>query len=281
MIAQKVPAASTAAARAHAGSSLLRVEHLTVHMGGGAVVRDVDLEVFSGEVVGLVGPNGAGKSTLMRAVTGMRASAGAVTVLGKPLASYRRNALFRDVAVVQQLPEAPPTLTVGELVLLGRYPHLGLLRREGPRDREIAREAMVRAGCDAFEDRALGSLSGGERRRAFIARALAQEPRLLLLDEPTANLDADAQAHILEVLRTLARSGVGVLVVLHDLTYAAAYCDRLVLMHHGEVIAAGRPDEVVTPAVLERAYGPRVRVLTHPETGVPLVVPAVGGYPAA
>jgi len=281
VIVQKVPAASTAAARAHAGSSLLRVEHLTVHMGGGAVVRDVDLEVFSGEVVGLVGPNGAGKSTLMRAVTGMRASAGAVTVLGKPLASYRRNALFRDVAVVQQLPEAPPTLTVGELVLLGRYPHLGLLRREGPRDREIAREAMVRAGCDAFEDRALGSLSGGERRRAFIARALAQEPRLLLLDEPTANLDADAQAHILEVLRTLARSGVGVLVVLHDLTYAAAYCDRLVLMHHGEVIAAGRPDEVVTPAVLERAYGPRVRVLTHPETGVPLVVPAVGGYPAA
>lgn len=258
-----------------AATTLLRVEGLRVTIAGTAIVRDAQLEVGAGEVVGLVGPNGAGKSTLLRAATGLRGADGRIELFGRGLESYRRSELFRDVAVVQQLPDAPAAMTVRELVLLGRFPHLGLLRREGERDHAIARAAMVRAGCEVFADRELGTLSGGERRRAFIARALAQEPRLLLLDEPTANLDADAQAHILELLRALAAAGVGVLVVLHDLTFAAAYCDRLVLMHRGEVVAAGLPRDVVTQDHLEQAYGPRVRVVAHPESGAPLVVPAV------
>lgn len=258
-----------------ADAPLLAIRGAAVTVGGKRLLVDVDLDVHAGEVVALVGPNGAGKSTLLRAATGIRAAEGEITLLGRPLDTYRGGELFRYVAVVQQLPDAPDTMTVGELVLLGRHPHLGLLRRESERDRELARDAMQRAGCSEFSARALGTLSGGERRRAFIARALAQEPRLLLLDEPTANLDADAQAQVLTLLRALATSGVGVLVVLHDLTFAAAYADRMVLMHRGKIVASGRPTEVVTEEHVARVYGPHVRVLAHPETGEPLVVPAL------
>ncbi|MCK9487387.1 MAG: ABC transporter ATP-binding protein [Dehalococcoidia bacterium] len=254
---------------------MLSVRGLSVTVEGRRLLDGVDVEVAAGEVVGLVGPNGAGKSTLLRAATGVRAAQGEVALAGRPLASYRNGSLFRTVAVVQQMPEAPDAMTVQELVLLGRHPHLGLLRREGPRDHAIALASMQRVGCEAFAQRMLGTLSGGERRRAFIARALAQQPRLLLLDEPTSGLDADAQAQILALLRALAAEGVAVLVVVHDLTFAAAYCDRLVLMQQGRVVASGAPAQVVTQEHVRAVYGPHVRVIPHPESGAPLVVPAV------
>lgn len=254
---------------------LLDVRGVRVTIDGNTLVEDVDLTVEAGEVVGLVGPNGAGKSTLLRAATGVRASGGTVHFDGQPLADIPRAELYRHVAVVQQLPEAPLSMTVEDLVMLGRYPHLGLFRRESARDHEIVRAAMVRTGCAAFAGRHLGTLSGGERRRAFIARALAQEPRLLLLDEPTANLDADAQAQILELLRDLAGGGVGVLVVLHDLTFAAAYCDRLLLMHRGRLVASGAPEVVLAPEHVAAVYGSHVRVLPHPDTGMPVIVPSM------
>jgi len=254
---------------------LLEVRDISVTIDGNTLVEDVDLTVEAGEVVGLVGPNGAGKSTLLRAATGVRASGGTVHIEGQPLAGIPRAELYRNVAVVQQLPEAPLSMTVEDLVMLGRYPHLGLFRRESASDHEIVRAAMVRTGCATFAERHLGTLSGGERRRAFIARALAQEPRLLLLDEPTANLDADAQAQILELLRDLASGGVGVLVVLHDLTFAAAYCDRLLLMHRGRLVASGAPEAVLAPEHVTAVYGSHVRVLPHPDTGMPVIVPAM------
>ena len=254
---------------------LLDVRGITVTIDGKTLVDDVDVTVEAGEVVGLVGPNGAGKSTLLRAATGVRASSGTAYLEGRALADVPRAELYRMLAVVQQLPEAPLSMTVADLVMLGRFPHLGLFRRESERDHEIVRGAMARTGCAAFADRMLGTLSGGERRRAFIARALAQEPRLLLLDEPTANLDADAQAQILELLRDLAMTGVGVLVVMHDLTFAAAYCDRLLLMHRGRLVASGAPQEVLAPAHVAAVYGAHVRVLPHPDTGMPVIVPAI------
>ena len=256
--------------------TLLEAHDVAVELGGAAILSGVDVEVQSGEVVGLVGPNGAGKSTLLRAVTGaLPVSRGSVSLAGRSLRSRDRREVAREVAVVQQLPEAPPTMRVRELVLLGRYPHLGLLGRESASDYRVAEEAMERAGCLAFAGRELGTLSGGERRRAFIARALAQAPRLLLLDEPTANLDAEAQAEVFELLRQLAADGVGVLIVVHDLTLAAAYCDRLVLLHRGRVVASGPPREVINGENVRSAYGPHVSVVPHPATGAPIVVPAV------
>ncbi len=265
----------TNATRSRLGTPLLEVHGLVVELGGAAILRGVDIEVAAGEVVGLVGPNGAGKSTLLRAVSGvLRFAAGSVALDGEPIDGRSRGELARSLAVVQQLPEAPDTMQVADLVLLGRYPHLGLLGRESGADYLAADRAMSRAGCLELATRPLETLSGGERRRAFIARALAQETPLLLLDEPTANLDASAQAEVMGVLRELAGGGAGVLVVVHDLTLAAAFCDRLVLLHLGEVVAEGGPAEVITSELVRRTYGPHVAVIEDPRNGAPVVVPS-------
>ena len=258
-------------------TTLLEVRELRVHVAGRDLVRDVSMHVAAGELVGVIGPNGAGKTTLLRAITGFcRHTHGSVDFEGAPLDVLRSRDRAQAVAVVEQLPEAPGTMRVRELVMLGRFPHLGLLGRETSRDLAIAEEAMTRAGCDALADRLLGTLSGGERRRAFIARALAQQTRLLLLDEPTAGLDASAQGEVFEVIRAQADGGTGVMVVIHDLSLAAAWCDRLVLMHEGAVVATGTPREVVTAEHLAQVYGQYVTVIAHPETGLPLVVPSGG-----
>jgi len=257
-----------------AAAPLLDVSGIKVSISGRVLVSDVALTVDRGEVVGLVGPNGAGKSTLLRAISGVQPSSGSIAIEGRPAAELDRREFARRVAVVQQLPEAPASMLVGDLVLLGRHPHLGWFEHESARDHQIARVAMTRAGCLEFADRELGTLSGGERRRAFIARGLAQEPALMLLDEPTANLDAGAQAEVCALLRELAADGVGVLVVLHDLTLAAAYCDRVVLLADGRVLDSGEPSEVITAEQVARMYGGGVAVIRHPDHGRPIVVPA-------
>lgn len=253
---------------------LLHAKGITVRIDARKIVHDVSIDVRAGEIVGLVGPNGAGKSTLLRALAGGPVGAGHVELRGAALATLGRRERARLLAVVEQLPEAPGTMTVAELASLGRFPHLGLLRQPSSHDRTVVDEALSRSGCADLANRPLGTLSGGERRRAFIARALAQEACLLLLDEPSANLDAEAQATLFELLRDLASEGAGILIVVHDLTNAAASCDRLVLMHQGQVLASGAPRDVVTPEHVLAAYGPHVLVLLHPTTGVPIVIPA-------
>ncbi|MYA20377.1 MAG: ABC transporter ATP-binding protein [Chloroflexi bacterium] len=264
---------------AEAPAPLLEARDVAVEIDGNSVLDGVSLDVRAGEIVGLVGPNGAGKSTLLRAVTGLAAlRGGEIRVGGDGLEALARRELARRVAVVQQLPEAPATLRVRQLALLGRHPHLGLLSRESARDHAIAEDALREAGCLELAGRELGTLSGGERRRAFIARALAQQAPLLLLDEPTANLDAGAQHEVLELVADLARRGSGVVLVVHDLTLAIAYCDRLVLLDRGVVVASGPPEDVITPEIVGRLYGDAVTVVAHPLTGAPLVLPSrLGG----
>ena len=256
------------------GEPLLEAGDVRVELGGRPVLGGVDIRVQAGEVVGLVGPNGAGKSTFLRIVTRIVApSGGEIRVRGDAIEELSRRELAKRVAVVQQLPEAPATLRVRDLVLLGRHPHLRLLSRESHRDLAIVEQALRGVGCLELADRELGTLSGGERRRAFIARALAQQAPLLLLDEPTANLDLAAQHEVLELIAELAAGGAGVLLVIHDLTLAAAYCDRVVLLDRGRVVAAGPPSEVVTAEVVRSVYGDAVSVVSHPRTGAPLIVP--------
>lgn len=239
------------------------------------VLRDVSFGIAPGEFVGLAGPNGAGKSTLIRLLSGVRKpSAGEIRIEGKPLARLGRIGLARRVAVVPQLPVLPPAFTALELVQLGRTPHLRLLQREGPRDRAIVEAALAATDATALAHRRLGELSGGERQRVVIARALAQEPRLLLLDEPTAHLDLAHQVATLDLTRRLARErGLAVLAVFHDLSLAAQYCDRLILLAAGTILADGPPAQVLSSAVLQQAYGVDVLIVPHPRTGRPLVVP--------
>ena len=279
-MAATAPAArQTRPPAARATAALLEARDIAVAIDGNAVLDGVSLDVRAGEIVGLVGPNGAGKSTLLRAATGLvPLRGGEIRVGGDGLDGLARRELARRVAVVQQLPEAPASLRVRQLALLGRHPHLRLMARESSRDLAIAEDALRQAGCHELAGRELGTLSGGERRRAFIARALAQQAPLLLLDEPTANLDAGAQHEVLELVADLARSGTGVLLVVHDLTLAIAYCDRLVLLNRGRVAAAGAPADVITSELVGRLYGPSVTVVPHPLTGAPLVLPSrLGG----
>jgi iron complex transport system ATP-binding protein len=242
-------------------------------------LRDASLSLKGGEVVGLVGPNGSGKTTLIRVVTGVvRPMAGDVTIGGRDIRHMRQVELARQIAVVPQEPALPPAFTALACVLMGRTPHLRLLQNEGASDLEAARRAMIATDTWEFADRLLGELSGGERQRVVVARALAQETPILLLDEPTAHLDLGHQASVLDLMRRFARDeGKAVLAVVHDLTLAARYCDRLVMFRNGSVVAMATPTEVLTAARLRDVYGVKVDVFPHPVTGRPVVAPGGEG----
>lgn len=254
-------------------AAVLAFEDVRVELGGREILRDVTLALRQGEVLGLAGPNGAGKTTLLRVASNvLRPRAGSVRVDGRPLESLSRRALARQLAVVPQNTQVAFPFTVAEVVLMGRSPHLGAWSFETPADRELAREAMARVGVEALADRSILELSGGERQLVLIARALAQSPRGLLLDEPTSHLDLHHRIRVAERVREFARSGRSALVVSHDLVLAASGCDRLALLAQGRVLALGEPAAVLTPENLRRAYGIEADVLPGPD-GAPLVVP--------
>jgi len=239
-------------------------------------LRGVSLAVAPGEVLGLVGPNGSGKTTLIRAVMGaIKPVAGEVRVLGADVAALSQRERALRAAVVPQEPQLPGAFTALEIVLMGRTPHLRLLQSEGAADLAAVELAMRATKTWDFADRPIGELSGGERQRVVVARALAQETPLLLLDEPTAHLDLGHQAAVLELVRHTCREGRrGVLAVVHDLTMAARYCDRLALLAAGAVAACGPPEDVLHAGILSRIYGAPVDVFPHPRTGRPVVAPS-------
>lgn len=245
---------------------MIRWEGVEVAYGGRRVVGPVSLTVGDGEWVGLVGPNGSGKSSLLKAALGLVETVGAVR-MGN---GHRRPGL--DIAWMPQRPTMPDAMGVADYVMLGRSPHIGYLGSDGRRDREAVATALRHLGMDELARRPLGTLSGGEAQRAVLARALAQEAPILLLDEPTASLDIGHAMEVLEVIDRL-RSSVGVTVVtaIHDLTLAGRYCSRLVLMAEGVVVADGHPREVLTEKGLRPHYGETIRVVADPDG--PLVVP--------
>ena len=246
--------------------SAIGLDRVTVTLGGRPVVRDVEAVVERGEWVALIGPNGAGKTTLLRAIAGLVRHEGEVSLLGRAAASLDRRERARAVAVVPQAPETPPWLTVAEYVLMGRTPHLGPLARESADDRDVAARALELLELEALAERPLGTLSGGERQRAVVARAIAQEASIVLLDEPTAALDIGHQQHALELLDGLrAHEGLTLVAAMHDLTLAAQYADRVLLLADGRIVAEGAPAEVLTEEALAEHYGASVRVLTVDE----------------
>ena len=241
---------------------MIDVRSLTVELGGRAVVDAVDVAVADGEWLALIGPNGAGKTTLLRAIARLVAFAGEIAVGGRPVGELSRAELSRMLALVPQEPSIPPWMTVAEYVLLGRTPHLGPLAKEGARDRDAAARALARLDLLPFAERRLGTLSGGEKQRVVVARALAQEARIVLLDEPTAALDIGHQQQALELLDGLrAESGLTLVAAMHDLTLAAQYADRMVLLDAGRVVADGAPVDVLTEAAIAQHYGAAIDVV--------------------
>jgi iron complex transport system ATP-binding protein len=259
-----------------AGSATLQAQAVTFSFNGTPVLDRVDLCLEPGRTLGVIGPNGAGKSTLVRLLSRLLVPAGgAIQLNGQDLARWSAADLARMLAVVPQDPELPPAFSAWEMVLVGRTPYLGWMGRESERDRDIVRRAMEDTGVWPLARRLISQLSGGERQRVVVARALAQEPRVLLLDEPTAHLDINHQVEVLSLVAGLVKArALAALAIFHDLNLAAQYCDELVLLDRGRVAARGAVDQVLTPPLLQRVYGAEVIVAPHPQNGLPVVFPA-------
>jgi iron complex transport system ATP-binding protein len=250
--------------------SALACEDVSVELGGNRVVDAVSVEIGRGEWVSLIGPNGAGKSTLLRAMAGLVPFEGSVSLDGVDVKALGRREVARRLAFVPQSPLLPPEMRVREYVMLGRTPYIGTFRAESQRDLEAADRAIERLDLNALAGRPLRTLSGGEQQRVVLARALAQEAPLLLLDEPTTSLDIGRQQQVLELVAMLRDGELTVVTAMHELTLATQYGERMLLLSGGRLVAAGAPAEIATEALIARHYGADVRVVS--EGGVPIGV---------
>ncbi len=253
----------------------LVAERLSIAYGRTTIVEMLDLPIPARSFTALLGPNGSGKSTILRALAGLLAPRqGAVLLDGRSIAQLPVKEMARRIGMLAQGPGAPEGLTVIDLVRQGRYPHRPLFARWSSRDDEACEEALTLTGMEAFRDHPLEHLSGGQRQRAWIAMTLAQETDIILLDEPTTFLDLAHQIEVMELIASLVEErGKSVVAVLHDLNQTARYADHMVLLKAGAIVAAGRPDEVMTAATIEDVFGVASEVVADPVTGSPLCVP--------
>jgi iron complex transport system ATP-binding protein len=261
-----------------------RVEEVSFRYGPEAstpwVLEGLNFEVVAGEILGIIGPNGSGKTSLLKLLAKLlRPQFGRIDLLGAEINSLSQVAVARQVATVSQDNPAVFPFTIAEVVLMGRFPRrtsdrwsFGSFGWEGPEDVKIAEEAMLEMDVAHLAARSICEVSGGERQRAIIARALAQQPLVLLLDEPTAFLDLNHQVDICRILRRLNQErGLTVVLVSHDLNLASQYCNRLLMLSEGRISRIGSPDEVIRPEILEAVYRCEVLVDRHPITGLPRV----------
>ncbi|WP_110649133.1 ABC transporter ATP-binding protein [Salinicola peritrichatus] len=237
-----------------------------------SVIDALDLQLPAGQVTAIVGPNGCGKSTLLASLARLHApDAGAVLLDGRDIQRLPAREVARRLALLPQDTQAPEGLTVAELIRFGRQPHQGLLRQWSAEDRRVVEEALTAADLHALADRPLEAMSGGQRQRAWIAMAIAQQTPLLLLDEPTSALDLGHQLEVFELIRELAASGKTLAMVVHDLVSACRFADYLVAMLEGRIVAAGKPSEVVTAELVRELYGVECTLIQDPATGSPIL----------
>jgi iron complex transport system ATP-binding protein len=250
----------------------LRLRNVGCELGGRKVLDGLDLDVSAGEWVAVIGPNGAGKTTVLRAVAGLQRHTGAIQVGGRDLHAITHAERARVIALVPQDPVIPAGTTVLDYILLGRTPHLGRRLALGAGDLRVGEAILQRLDLETLSGRFLTELSGGERQRVVIGRALAQQPTVLLLDEPTSSLDLGHQQEVLELVNDLrSERDLTVVMTMHDLSLAGQFADRLALLADGVVAASGAPVDVLDPAVLRHHYGAEVAVLKGPSG--PVVVP--------
>ena len=254
--------------------SIISISGLTVDLGNQRILEDVDLDIDAGEWINIIGPNGAGKTTMLRSLLGTVEHTGIIELDGtqptKPIERARR------LAYVPQSPVIPGGMLVGDYVLLGRTPHRGVFGRDSDTDCSIAMDVLTRLDLGAFTMREVGSLSGGERQRVVLARALAQQADIVLLDEPTTALDLGHQQDVLDLVESLRRDrGLTVVATLHDLTLAARYGDRIAVLSGGRIVETGPPSVVLTAATIAEHFGATVRIIDDPDG--PVIVPTTGG----
>lgn len=257
---------------------MIELKDVSLGYDSKAVLSNISLKVISGKILGIVGPNGSGKSTLIKGISRLvNLFSGRILVSGRDIRNIRREELACLIATVPQNPILPEAFTAFEVVLMGRTPHLGLLRYEGEKDVTVAWEAMNATKTQFLAERRIGELSGGERQRLIIARALTQQPKVLLLDEPTANLDIRHQIEALDLVRSLCfERGLIVVTALHDLNLAAQYCDWLVMLNEGQIYTEGIPQDVLTVDNIKKTYGAGVCVYPHPINKLPTTLITAG-----
>jgi len=251
----------------------LEIKNVNFSYFNGKVLDNISLKVNAGERIGLLGPNGSGKSTLLKLASGILKPKNGDIILGElNLKRLNRKMIARHIAVVPQQVNIPFAFSVEEVVALGRTPFLNPLTEESAADKKIMDEAMAMAGVVNTRNRKFDELSGGERQKVVIAMALAQQPELLLLDEPTVHLDINHQVQVLETVRNLnINNGITIIAAMHDLNLAAAYFNRLILLNQGKIVSDGEPAAVLTSDNIDRVYGTRVRIEVNPLTRVPRV----------
>lgn len=249
----------------------LCLEHVSFHYHTGFALEDISMEIPGKSFLALIGPNGSGKTTLLRLMTKLiQPDSGEILLNGKPVSEFGPREFARQIAVIssEQFFEFP--FSVAEVVAMGRYPHLGRFQKMSSQDWQIVEEALQMTQTGHLKERSVSQLSSGERQRVLVARAIAQDPSILILDEPNAHLDINHQIAIFRLLQSLNQNHkMTIVVVLHDLTAAAAFCKSVALLHQGRLIKQGRPEEVITTEIIRTTYG--AEVLVHPSP--------VGGFP--
>ena len=259
----------------------ISADNISVKYGDHHVIEKFSLAVDQGGFIGILGPNGCGKTTFLRAISRiLKPDQGAVFIEGLDAESYDSRALAKTIGCVGQETDVAFPFTVREIVLMGRYPHIGKLAPLSGKDLAIADEAMKTTNTFHLADRLITEISGGERQRVLIARTLTQQPKILLLDEPTSHLDINHQIEIMDLIRDLTPK-ITVIGVFHDLNLASYFCDRIVLMKQGKILAVGTPLEVLTPEKIRESFSVGMMVSTHPFTGKPHLIPEYGVMPAS
>ncbi len=259
----------------------ISADNISVRYGEHHVIEQFSLAVDQGGFIGILGPNGCGKTTFLRAISRiLKSDQGAVFIDGLDAESYDSRTLAKTIGCVGQETDIAFPFTVREIVLMGRYPHIGKLAPLSPKDLAIADEAMKTTNTFHLADRLITEVSGGERQRVLIARTLTQQPRILLLDEPTSHLDINHQIEIMDLILDLTPK-ITVIGVFHDLNLASYFCDRIVLMKQGKILAVGMPAEVLTPEKIRESFSVGMMVSTHPLTGKPHLIPEYSVQPTS
>ena len=237
------------------------------------VIKDVSLVLEQGEFLGVIGPNGAGKSTILRILCGiLQPKQGEVLIFSENIERMGSKSIAQHIGFVPQETHFLLNFSVEDIVLMGRYPYLQAFRKESKKDREAVEYALLSAGVSEFKKRPINSLSSGERQRVVIARTLAQEPQVLLLDEPTSHLDLYHRSAVMKLLKKLNEQGMSVVIVNHDLNLASFYCKRLILMHQGKIHSEGPPQSLINASTLSEVYGTEVEIINHPDKKIPQIL---------